>query len=326
MNKSIYISIFGLSLSTINDLKNIIYSQFFNQYQIQWTHISDARLQLLLINDDFAEIDHVEKISKSNIQILKLKKNEGISGELIDETLYLPINSPETLYRWIEQAIAKLIVPVIAQMPSAQGFEDQKRVPKKLSHQALANAFHKVNEEFAGISHFVIENNQNIIACFDLKNKEFYQNPEFNLIAEGNFAVVPADINTVVKFKKYFQCKELSNGIWQFIWDHAPYDVPNYGNAYKLQHWPQPASLQRRSELLKISAYLCKGCTAEYIHQKTNISANTIHRYLYACDIAQIMEVISAAESLDAVSVPVEIQEVSKVRGFFSSLRRKLGL
>lgn len=328
MNKSIYISIFGLSLSTINDLKNIIYSKFFSQYQIQWTHISDERLQLLLINDDFAEIDHVEKISKSNIQILKLKKNESISGELIDETLYLPIKSPETLYRWIEQALDKMIVPVIAQAPLNLELGEVKRVPKKLSHQSLANAFHNVHEEYAGISHFVIENNQNIVACFDLKNKEFHLNPEFNLIAEGNFAIVPADINTVVKFKKYFQCRELSNGIWQFIWDHAPYDVPNYSSAYKLQHWPQPASLKRRSELLKISAYLSKGCTAEYIHKKTNISANTIHRYLYACDVAQIVEEISAIDSLDAVSVsmPAASQEVSKVRGFFGSLRRKLGL
>lgn len=326
MNKSIYISIFGLNLSTINDLKNIIYSHFFNQYQIQWTHITDTRLQLLLINDDFADIDHVEKISKSNIQILKLKKNHDYSGELIDETLYLPVKSPETLYDWIEQALDKVNMTVIAQTASTLGFENEQRVPKKISHQALANAFHKVHEEYAGIRHFVLENNQNIMACFDLKNKEFYQNPEFNFIAEGHFDIVPANLNTVVQFKKYFQRKELSHGIWQFIWDHAPDHVPNYGNAYKLKHWPQPSLLKQRTELLKISAYLSKGCTVAYIHEKTNISVHTIHRYLYACDIAQMMEEISVTESLDAVAVSVEIQEVSKVRSFFSSLRAKLGL
>lgn len=326
MNKSIYISIFGLNLSTINDLKNIIYSHFFNQYQIQWTHISDARLQLLLINDDFADIDHVEKISKTNIQILKLKKNQDYSGELIDKTLYLPIKSPEPLFGWIEQALVKVNVAVMTQIPSNPDLENEKRVPKNISHQSLASAFQKVHEEYVGMSHFVIKNNQNIMACFDLKNKAFYQNPEFNLIAEGHFEVVPADLNTVVRFKKYFQPKELSHGVWQFIWDHAPDHIPNYGNAYKLSHWPQPSSFKQRTELLKISAYLSKGCTAAYIHEKTNISVNTIHRYLYACDIAQMMEEISVAESLDAVSVSVEIQEVSKVRSFFSSLRIKLGL
>lgn len=326
MNNSIYISIFGLSLSTINELKNIIFIKFCDQYQINWTHITDIRLQILLINDDFIDLDHVVKMSKTDVQILKLKKNESLSGELINDTLYLPLQFPNSLDSWMAHALERSTLPANFQAMHQPFLLETESVSKKIAHQEISLTFRNVHEKYAGISHFVIENNQNIMACFDLKNKEFYRNPELGLIAEGSFSIVPADINSIVNFKKYFQCKELSSGIWQFVWDHTPNEVPEYTHAYRLLHWPQPASLTCRSELFKISAFLSKGCTAQFIHQKTNIRADTIHRYLFACEVAQIVAEIPVKDALDVRALPAEVNEVSSVRGFFSSLRKKLGL
>ncbi|WP_252151858.1 hypothetical protein [Acinetobacter sp. ANC 4177] len=265
-------------------------------------------------------------MSKTNVQILKLKKNESLSGELINDTLYLPLQFSNSLDSWMAHALEKSTLPANFQAMHQPFLLETEHVSKKIAHQEISSAFHSVYEKYAGISHFVIENNQNIMACFDLKNKEFYRNPELGLIAEGSFSIVPADINSIINFKKYFQCKELSSGIWQFVWDHMPNEVPEYTHAYRLLHWPQPASLTCRSELFKMSAFLSKGCTAQFIHQKTNIRADTIHRYLFACEVAQIVAEIPVTDALDVRALPAEVNEVSSVRGFFSSLRKKLGL
>ena len=326
MAKSVYVSIFGLRLSTINDLKNIIYNKFSSQFDICWTPISDDRLQILLINDDFSDINYVEKINKSNVRILKLKKNEKLSGELFNNTLYLPINSSQILNEWISNALDDIHETYYNNKKSCNIFPENADISNTIKHQILTSAFLQVTQEYSGISHFVIENNDKIIACFDLKNREFYQHPELTSITGQDLSIVPANLNIIVKFKKNFQYKELNTGIWQFIWDHSPSDLPEYYGAYRLHHWPQPELDQQRHVVLKISAYFSRGCTVQYIEQKTSINATLINRYLFACHIAQIVEEIPEKDSLGQITTPLEIQEVSKVRGFFNSLRKKLGL
>ena len=75
MNNSIYISVLGLSLSVINDLKRIITEQILNQYKINWTNIADKNLQILLISDDLIELTDIKRVNKAHLHILKLSKN-----------------------------------------------------------------------------------------------------------------------------------------------------------------------------------------------------------------------------------------------------------
>ena len=88
---NVYISIFGLNLSTINDFKNIINNQISSDYKINWTNITDDRLDILLINEDFSEINHVKNINKKTTSILKVSKNEKSAGEIQNNHLYLPL-------------------------------------------------------------------------------------------------------------------------------------------------------------------------------------------------------------------------------------------
>ena len=69
MNDSIYISVLGLSLSVINDLKRIITEQILNQYKINWTNIADKNLQILLISDDLIELTDIKRVNKAYMQI-----------------------------------------------------------------------------------------------------------------------------------------------------------------------------------------------------------------------------------------------------------------
>lgn len=65
MKDTIYLSVFGLNLALINELKAIINIALQEKYEISWTHIADSKLQLLLINEDFINIPHIEQMDKN---------------------------------------------------------------------------------------------------------------------------------------------------------------------------------------------------------------------------------------------------------------------
>lgn len=64
MKDTIYLSVFGLNLALINELKAIINIALQEKYEISWTHLADSKLQLLLINEDFINIPHIEQMDK----------------------------------------------------------------------------------------------------------------------------------------------------------------------------------------------------------------------------------------------------------------------
>lgn len=87
MNNTLYISVFGLNLNVINEIKSIISNKLATNITIHWTHIAHSKLQVLLINDDFIDLPNINKIKHNRLIILKLKKMN-----------YMPIKSNMTLY------------------------------------------------------------------------------------------------------------------------------------------------------------------------------------------------------------------------------------
>ena len=327
MNNSIYISVLGLSLSVINDLKRIITEQILSQYKINWTNIADKNLQILLISDDLIELTDIKRVNKAHLHILKLSKNENLAGKVRNNTLYLPLHSAGELSEWLKQAIT---IPQSCRDKTAISGPECKEQPKKpkLSCQAVYSAFDKVYSEYSNINNFMIKSGLNIIAFFDVKKKEFYLNTDLNKFNLSAIEVVPADINNIVNFKSKYKSSDLSHGIWQFVWGCLAYELPEYSKAYQLLSWPQPALKQERNEVLKISAYFSRGCTGQYVQEKMGVSADTVNRYLFACDIARMIGEIPEQEALyiQPAAAGKAPDHTGRVRGFFSKLRKKLGL
>ena len=77
-----------------------------------------------------------------------------------------------------------------------------------------------------------------------------------------------------------------------------------------------------------MSAYFSQGHTVDYVQQQIQVGTTLIHRYLFACRIAQMLTEIpveehSTTHHLATVSPPAQ---TGAVRGFLSKLRKKLGL
>lgn len=326
MNRTIYISIFGLNLSVINNLKKIISEQVLNQYELKWTHIANKNLQVLLINEDFIDIEHIQNIDKTQVHILKLSKNEGLAGEIHHDTLYLPLNRVDAFNYWLFQRVIPKIFGTQTQSPATIQ-QIQPQTPQ-LSYHSIQSAFTTIQNKYSNVQKFVMKDHANILAVFDVQNKNFYLNTDVQSPDFRSFKILPADLDSIVNLKHKFQANDLNHGIWQFVWDYLAQATPEYNKAYQLLHWPQPTIQSERKELLKISAYFSQGCTSQYVQERMNISLQTIHRYLFACDMAQLIKEIPESEALGMQQRETEKQLAGHdtVRGLFSKLRKRLGL
>jgi predicted nucleic-acid-binding Zn-ribbon protein len=322
MIPSVYISIFGLGLSTVTDLKNAITAKLAQNFQVNWTHIADKKLQILLLHEDFAHMSQLQE-DNSNLRILKLNKNKQWAGQIVNDVLYLPLSSTHALSTWLSQFIMTSAVA-----PAVETAVKVQMPQHKLSHHSISKAFNCIYQGYANLNKFIIQSNGQVLSFFDIQSNEFYSNTQLNIHEMTELEVLPADLNSIVRFKKQFKARDLKHGIWQFVWDHLADDVPEFPFAYRLSTWPQPLHQSQRNVLLKMSAYFSQGHTVDYVQQQMQVGTPLIHRYLFACRIAQMLTEIpveehSTTHHLATVSPPAQ---TGAVRGFLSKLRKKLGL
>lgn len=326
MNPSLNISVFGLSLSAINDLKQALTIVLAAKFQINWTHIADKNLQILFVHERFSDLAQIERHRHNSLHVLKLGQNEQAAGKIVNNILYLPLYSTHALTEWLSQSLSTELSMDIEPKPAFVA--KVSMLQQQLSHQSIRSAFNSIYSEYANISKFLIQSQGQTLSFFDVNSKELYSNTELNIHTMSELEIIPADLNSIVHLRKKFRARDLNHGIWQFVWDNLAEDVPEYHQAYRLRIWPQPMQHQQRNLVLKISAYLSKGCTAQYIQEKMQLSPETVYRYLFACEIAQMLEEIPLEQALQSHPMLLETTPVaeSSVRGFFSKLRKKLGL
>nr|WP_279169284.1 hypothetical protein [Providencia huaxiensis] len=325
MTPSLYISIFGLGLSVINDLKQAICSQFSSSIDIYWTNIADKNLQVLLIHDDFSDLPIITNDDSRPLRILKLRQNEQQAGEIINDVLYLPLRTTQALAHWLKQSFPDDFTQTTENKIETVASAVVQQ--QKLSHQSISKAFNCIFHDYANLSKFLIQNQEHSLSFFDVQSKELYSNHHLKMSEMPELEVIPADLNSILLFKKQFKPRDLSHGIWQFVYDHVD-EAPEYTQSYQLQMWPQPPQSQQRHELFKISAYFGQGCSIQYVQSKMNIDRAQLNRFLFACDIAQILREIPSEQAHTVKTEPIDPTpaQTGAFRGFFNQLRKKLGI
>jgi hypothetical protein len=330
MKHPIYISFFGLGLSVIRELKTIISQQFSIDHDIHWTNIADKKLQVLLINDDYVDVNHLKTLDLSKLAVLKLYKDDSRAGQILNDILYLPLKAPDQLIIWLN----KKLDSVAPNIPAASQIERPApepaaviKIQPTISPAAIQKAFDKMHLSYTNSTKFVIKNKDVNVAILDTEQKEFFLNPKVEIEHWDGFEIRPADINQIVSFKHRFKAIDLNTGIWQFVWNYLADDSLNFPLAYQLLHWPQPAASQNRSEVLKMAAYFSHGCTVRYIQDKTQFSKQRIERFIFSCEVSQMIETITAPRTASSTEAAAANQAENSVKhSFFSKLRLKLGL
>lgn len=111
MNKQLNISVFGLKLTTIDELKRIIEGLLPEHYNVNWTNINDASLDILLISHLFYDLPNIVSIrQRSNLKTLKIAHDPLLQGQLVQDTFYLPVES-NGIRLWFEQHVLEVTQP-----------------------------------------------------------------------------------------------------------------------------------------------------------------------------------------------------------------------
>ncbi|OAL79811.1 hypothetical protein AY606_03950 [Acinetobacter sp. SFB] len=322
MKNKINISIFGLNLSTINKLKIMLEDLLSYDYQLNWTNIADPHLQILILNHHFFDLPNIKNIKHKNLFILKTINNAEYSGEIIDNTLHLPLTDSDALKRW-------LLCDIIPYLDIQKNIVEQKleKHTEKLNYSYFQDIFSLLKKENA-VHKFILMNDKNKIALIDTQSQEIWTDENLKKI-NASLHFVHADLDSIVAFRYTYLKQDLKQGIWQLIWENLSYETPIYEGCYHLKHWPQPVASAERKDLLTIAAYLQQGNTVQYIQQQMNISGNFIHRFIFTCFMADMIEEIPASAVKNHANKSIHqygSENTSGMRSFFNKLRKKLGL
>lgn len=323
MKKNINISIFGLNLSRINELKVIIDNILGTDYSIYWTNIADTNLQVLIINHDFFDLPNIIKIKKDNIFILKVLNNLNLAGQIQEQNLYLPLTDQLPLKNWLFNTV----IPSLFPSNTATNISKDEHT-KKIHYTHFQDILLQLNQEEAK-SKLLLLDGKIKIALIDPLANTIWIDPNFKKNTHEIPQLVHADLNSIIHFRHKHTAQDLQSGLWQWIWDHLSRETPIYHGCYRLKHWPQPTTNAERKDILKLSAYFQQGNSIEYIQQQLEISPDFIQRYLFISSLLNLIEEISAHKTQQYLNQNIENQNVenrSSVRNFFSRLRKKLSI
>ena len=102
VHQAVNIAIFGLSLRTLNELKEQIQTAVPNHVQVNWSNIAEPQLDILMINHIFSDSPNIKSLIKnSNINVLQIANDVDKNSSIENDTLYLPLNHIHSLHHWL---------------------------------------------------------------------------------------------------------------------------------------------------------------------------------------------------------------------------------
>lgn len=323
MKDTLYISIFGLSLSLINVFKSTMVDVLSEKYNLVWTNLTDQKLQLLLVNADFVDLPHIQKIKNNNLTLLQVEKNPALSSQVIENTLFLPFKHPHALIEWLQREFLSgtqsphLIEQPILIVPSCSA---------KIAYQSFKLILDELFQP-SGHSKYIIKNSDKRVALIDLEQHCFYPAIDWYPQPDSEFSIEPADLNSIVQFRTQVRPEDLNQGIWNFVWHHLQFAELEYPDYYRLAKWPQIKDFDQRKDLFKLATLFSEGASVAYAQQQLKLGEKYIHQFLCASQLANMLEPISSDQAKFTQHATTAVQkEANKMMGFFSKLRKKLGI
>lgn len=317
MKNTLYLSIFGLNLTLINELKKSISNILENDYHLAWTNIADPNLNILFIHENFIELDNIQKIIQNKkILHLKLTRQSTSDFSIKDNTLTLPLKSEQDLSQWLTLHLNTME-------------ENQNQVSeithyiKKLTYKDVQPFLAELNtQQHQG--KYSIQIDGETVAVLDFDHYKFYGNSKFNLFESSVLEIHRASLNCITRFKR-LAAQDLKQGLWQMYWHNLKFDAPIYNGYYHTSFWPRITDQDEQNILFKLAAHFSQGACPLDVQHATKISPQYIHQYLLCCQLTQCCHEISASSAKFHFNDGIQKSEKPAL-SFFQKLRRKLGL
>lgn len=312
-NSCINIAISGLGLATIDDIKKRLRNRLPKEIDIKWTNITDIYLDLLLINNDFFENDHIQKIiNKNKIPYLKIAKNSDQVQQNDPHLLCTPITDDCILNNFIENNL-------ISQPNSSHKNNNVSTSP--ISYHFFSQIYQEYNRRL------LISDQNGALALID--HHAHYAWPDkakHSLHTDATIRYADAITSDLLKISRKNQTN-LENWMFELIWNSTDFITPPEPSAYfKLLYWPQP-TLTDRKIILQMSASFSLGAQIEKISQHFNIPLLTVQKFIIANQSINNIKTIPPRDALfgNGSKSKKDDAEPHIIKNFFHKLKRRFG-
>ena len=322
--KLLNMAIFGLSLRTLNQIKQMVELVLPDAIQVNWTNIAHPDLNILLINDIFLESNNIQRLLKTKqMKVLKLASDQPNHMHKVEDTFFLHDMDENQLKQWLLHNIH--IEPQITRSNKIQTTLPDKIRP--LSNELTPlNLIKQITNQANG--RIKIFDRFGELAICDTRMQWVWvnQNRDFSFtdLSINYTHATHSDLDQMNTKQHHLQM-----WLWTLLWKSSDYiDIAPQQGCFKLIRWPQPQLHVDHQDILKISTCFSYGADIEQVCQYLNMSSLRIRQFLAASiALGFVKEILPTEVNFNFNrGIIAQPEEVSKVKGFFNRLRKKLGL
>lgn len=301
-------------------IKSLIQKQL-KGIKIYWVSATDENLEGIIINSSFLSSPQIKKyITKTNANVVCCFRNtEGEKQSIENKIIGIDIHNydSQSLSNWVNHLCG---FNLEKKSTSSQQFFSKKNSPSE-NENGYLNLLNKLKSNH----NFFVIKSEELTTWVDKSKNIVYINFKRNQVP----GIDSVSWEAVDKLTPPNLVNKVPFDLWLFvsIW-HSDIDFSDDVSAtdlYKLQRWPRPLSAKRRSEALRLSAFIqSQPASVEQLIQKSGYDNELVCRFIFAALIAgqiQIIETINKAK-------PKQQAEKSKDTvklGLVGRLRKKLG-
>ena len=318
VHQAVNIAIFGLSLRTLNELKEHIQTAIPSHIQVNWSNIAEPHLDILMINHIFFDSPNIKSLIQNNhINVLQIANNADKNSSIEDDTLYLPLNHLHSLHQWLNERLAKNAAIEKVSPPQATN----TTIHRKQIREVLQEILNPKNGKIQLFDH------NGLIAIADPRNEWVWQNPMLQTLhTDPSLNYTYATQNDQLWIRETPQ-QDLKQWLWNLLWASKDFNelCPPSASSFYLEIWPQPINKIERQDILRMAACFAKGAEISVVASQLKLPEQRVKQFVAASLGANYGKIIKDHQANYHPQNNQNMTEQNFMKKLFGRLRNRLG-
>ena len=318
VHQAVNIAIFGLSLRTLNELKEHIQAAIPSHIQVNWSNIAEPHLDILMINHIFFDSPNIKSLINNNhINVLQIANNADKNSSIEDDILYLPLNHLHSLHQWLNERLAKNAAIEKVSPPQATN----TTIHRKQIGEVLQEILNPKNGKIQLFDH------NGLIAIADPRNEWVWQNPMLQTLhTDPSLNYTYATQNDQLWITETPQ-QDLKQWLWNLLWASKDFNelCPPSASSFYLEIWPQPINKIQRQDILRMAACFAKGAEISVVASQLKLPEQRVKQFVAASLGANYGKIIKDHQANYHPQNSHNMIEQNFMKKLFGRLRNRLG-
>ncbi|ENW84190.1 hypothetical protein F908_01100 [Acinetobacter sp. NIPH 284] len=318
LHQAVNIAIFGLSLRTLNELKEHVQTAIPSHIQVNWSNIAEPHLDILMINHIFFDSPNIKSLIQNNhINVLQIANNADKNSSIEDDILYLPLNHLHSLHQWLNERLAKNAAIEKVSPPQATN----TTIHRKQIGEVLQQILNPKNGKIQLFDH------NGLIAIADPRNEWVWQNPMLQTLhTDPSLNYTYATQNDQLWITETPQ-QDLKQWLWNLLWASKDFNelCPPSASSFYLEIWPQPINKIERQDILRMAACFAKGAEISVVASQLKLPEQRVKQFVAASLGANYGKIIKDHQANYHPQNNQNMTEQNFMKKLFGRLRNRLG-